>query len=289
MVQYKCPRCGYTTKIKNDYRKHINRKTECIDLLESNIPFTQLRSLFEPKTESSYKYTCDACGKEFKSAKSRWTHKYRYHSSLDKDNNSVDTKLVNAIIQQMSEKGITTSNIIINNNSNNVNQNNIQNNQVNAYGTENFDHLLQKVDFMTNCFLHKAHGLAKLIEKMHCDSEHPENMNIRITNKKLPYIDRFDGESWVKEDKNGTLDDIINSGKNLMDEHVYENQDAIKRRAPGDLYSRALHWFDGLKYVLSEEDPKYMKILKDLRSRINIVIMKHSNKMRERNSTTSIS
>ncbi len=48
MTIYNCIRCGYKTKYKNDFRKHITRKFTCPPKLK-NINIDEVKRLFEGK------------------------------------------------------------------------------------------------------------------------------------------------------------------------------------------------------------------------------------------------
>ena len=94
--------------------------------------------------------------------------------------------------------GTTINNI---SNSNNVTNNQITNNtqlqinnQINNYGSEDTSYITKEQfkEILQNPFT----GLSKLINIVHFNDEHPENNNLRIPNKKQPYIEYYDN-GWI--------------------------------------------------------------------------------------------
>ena len=71
MVNYFCDRCGYNTKYKNDFRKHLNRKFVCKSIL-NDVSINILRNNFinnENKVniiKNNDKYECEFCNIKFK-------------------------------------------------------------------------------------------------------------------------------------------------------------------------------------------------------------------------------
>ena len=45
MVNYKCERCGFTTRYKGNFQKHLFRKNKCEAILE-DIPIEILRKIW---------------------------------------------------------------------------------------------------------------------------------------------------------------------------------------------------------------------------------------------------
>ena len=119
----------------------------------------------------------------------------------------------------------TTNNIQTLNSIENQNVNII----VNSFGHENIDHLTDQII----CKLIKTAPFTSvplLIEKIHFDPEHPENHNIKITNKKLNYAEIVRDNKWVTANKKKVIDDVIQKSYDLLDEKYTENKDDISER-----------------------------------------------------------
>ena len=52
-------------------------------------------------------------------------------------------------------------------------------------------------------------AIPKLIEKIHFNPEYPENQNIKITNKKEPYVKIMKDNKWELHDRKNTITDLI--------------------------------------------------------------------------------
>jgi hypothetical protein len=123
----------------------------------------------------------------------------------------------------------TTTNCNTNNSNNHIEtQNNIEI-IVNSFGSENIDHLTDQII----CKLIKTApftSVPQLIEKIHFDPEHPENHNIKITNKKLNYAEIVRNNKWVTANKKKVIDDVIQKSYDLLDEKYTENKDDISEK-----------------------------------------------------------
>ena len=123
-------------------------------------------------------------------------------------------------------KSITTNSSNSNNNSNNnttISNNNINNSKtiiINNYGDENLKHLRTK-DF-ADILSTKYMSVPNLIEKIHFDSEHPENQNIKITNKKEPYLKIMKNNKWQFVNKKNELLNLIDDKCFLLKEKYYK-------------------------------------------------------------------
>ena len=98
------------------------------------------------------------------------------------------------------------------------NQNNIF---INNHGSENLDYInASKLGYLINI---PFGALPKLIKIIHFNPNHPENHNIKITNKKLPYASVYKDSKWVLTDKKEVIDNILDKGFNLLDDHYEYN------------------------------------------------------------------
>ena len=57
------------------------------------------------------------------------------------------------------------------------------------------------------------------MEEIHFHPDHPENCNVKITNKKLNYAKVFKNNQWKIKDKNQVIEDMVDKGYNLIDGH----------------------------------------------------------------------
>ena len=86
---------------------------------------------------------------------------------------------------------------------------------VNCFGDENLDYITHNdiIDCMNNINV----SIPLLLEKIHFDPEHPENNNVRIPNKKLPYTKFVNSRSqWEYNYKNNTIHSMIENAYNIL-------------------------------------------------------------------------
>ena len=134
----------------------------------------------------------------------------------------------------------TTNNNIINNchytTTNNHNDNSV-NIHINNYGCENKDYITK--DYLIKLLKTPFQAIPKLIEYTHFNKDHPENQNIKLPNKKQPYVKILKNDKWIYADRKATIMDLIDEKHCELNDtpllkHIGENfsyglQDRFKR------------------------------------------------------------
>lgn len=113
MPIYKCPRCGYRSVYKNDFRKHLNRKFQCNPIV-CEISIKEVKKQFNMLVKSDYEelnsfdaiinkhldkkhcrngesLNCIYCDIKFTARQNRWRHEK--NCSLKHENNYLIEKL----------------------------------------------------------------------------------------------------------------------------------------------------------------------------------------------------
>ena len=158
-------------------------------------------------------------------------------------------------INKILEKHAGTTN---NNNTTNTNTNNIETQQnitinINAFGNENTDYIDDKA--ILACIGRVYKSIPSLLEKIHFDPKHPENHNIKITNRKLPYASVMgNNQKWKTVDRKDAIDTMVNDSYNMLDDKYKDNKDKIP-------HSKQEH-FRGFQSKFDSEDKELMKELK---------------------------
>ena len=122
-------------------------------------------------------------------------------------------------IEELKNLKIQTQNNTTNNITNNNNINNSKNIYINNYGNEDLKHLRNK-DF-AKLLDGIYNAVPKLIEKIHFDPEHPENQNIKYTNKRSPYLKVIKDNKWQFVSKKEELLDLIDNKCFMLKEKYY--------------------------------------------------------------------
>ena len=123
------------------------------------------------------------------------------------------------ILIELTRNGLNTTNNNTTNNHNTI-HNTIN---INNYGNENTDYL--KSDYLNNLLQGAFTAIPKLIENIHFNPKHPENHNIKITNKKEAYIKVRKNDKWELQDKKETLETLVDNKYYLLEDHYATVED----------------------------------------------------------------
>jgi hypothetical protein len=183
---------------------------------------------------------------------------------ITKEYEGLKDKIEDLLIE-LSKNGATTTNN--NSTTNMTNSHNTIHNTINInnYGNENTDYL--KGDYLNNLLQGAFTAIPKLIENIHFNPQHPENHNIKITNKKEPYIKVRKNDKWELQDKKETLETLVDDKYYLLEDHygeVGENGSKISGET---------------KRVMDKFIDKYSgdkELQKDLQKKSEIIILNNS-------------
>ena len=142
-------------------------------------------------------------------------------------------------------------------NNNTTNNNNIETQNINiiikAFGNENTDYIDDKA--ILACISKVYKSIPSLLEKIHFDPNHPENHNIKITNKKQPYASVMgNNQKWKTVDRKDAIETMVLNGYNMLDEKYAEN----KEKLPSSKQQN----FEGFQSKFESEDKDMMKQIK---------------------------
>lgn len=155
-------------------------------------------------------------------------------------------------------------------NCNNTNTNTTIN--IHAFGKEDISHLLENRQFMDTVLKRREKGVLELIKATYFDRDnHPENTNIRVTNYKMPYIDTYDGQRWLKCDKEDVLEDVLESSCSAIDDHYEDCKDDLLAKFSAS-FAELMHEF--MERVKDREQHK--AFFDALKQRIHLLIFNES-------------
>ena len=261
---YNCVRCGYETKHKGHFLNHLHRKKICrpilsdisiediknhydleIKIIHQNNPYEPKKTTYEPKKTQNNSFNCNYCNKIFK----RNWHLSRHLSTckikkmeLNRQKEEIDLlklqqkkleETVEKLLIECSNNNKKTSDKTINNkttNNNNSNNNNTNSNNtihntinINNYGEENTKYITKQfiVDLLKN---KPFKAIPEMIKHTHFNEEHPENQNIKITNKKEPYVKIMKDNKWELQDRKNTITDLIDK------QHIKISDEKVEKK-----------------------------------------------------------
>lgn len=183
-------------------------------------------------------YECSACKKTFTRMDNLTRHVNKSCKTLIKANDydakiqyleekitKLETKANTSAITDNSNNSSTTNNV--NTTTNNVNTTNIENQiniQINGLGEENLDYITPEYIYMLAKGPNQA--IPKLLKNIHFNPNHPENWNVELKNKKLPYVKVYDDkqQKWLLKDKKDTITTLVEHGYNIIDDNLPETE-----------------------------------------------------------------
>lgn len=192
---YTCEICGYATRYKSNLNKHKNKKLTCKSLIDKPMI-----------------YNCKHCNKTFEHRQSKYRHQQECSYKMNND------------ILELRDEIMELKKLIDKNPKNTINIENVENMNIeiviNNYGYENIEYISN--DYLSKLLELPLSAIKRLVKCIHFNKNHPENQNLKITNKKLPYISLFSTNKWLLEDKKEVIESLVDNGYNIIDEHYIE-------------------------------------------------------------------
>ena len=199
---------------------------------------------------------CPYCYKRFSRSDSLNRHYGRCKiKKKEQENDKQEIIELREIVEKLLVENKGNTNITNNmNNSHNTTNHMTNNIIINNYGDEDTKYITS--DYILKLLKNKpAKVIPELIKYTHFNDAHPENQNIKITNKKEPYIKVRKNDKWELQDKDETITDLIDRQQvHLLDETIEEkiekkcnNSEKLNIERCNDLYN--------------EDDKEYMKRL----------------------------
>ena len=230
---YQCDNCKKVYIRRDHFESHLNRKTDCFNKTRDN---------------KKQKLECPHCHKEYSRSDSLNRHikiscsSLKHISKIENKNDELKHTISEQhdMIQNLSkmlEKAISKAgNRTMNQNNfqqNTVNQNNIYNHNIfiKEYGKEDLSYITK--ENMKKVLQHPSKSLEEFTKLVHFHSDHPENINVMLFNKRTKQIMVFQDGKWnVKNcdkfidgfvgDKFDQLYDILEIHKSEMNDEKIE-------------------------------------------------------------------
>lgn len=204
MVTYTCQRCLKKFNHRGTYQRHLARKFPCKT----------------PTEKMDSKFYCKQCNKTFSSNQSLKRHQKKSDciriQKLENQQEEMQKKFDLLLEEFRSKPPNTTYNI-----------QNTYNVQINNFGYENTSYITDQM--LLKLMQNPKVAVHELLRYIHFNPEHPENRNIRITNRKERFAHVFSNRSWQLAKKTDVLEKLVNKGYVLLDNCFEEaGKDALK-------------------------------------------------------------
>ena len=251
MKIYKCPRCNYTTHILTIYVRHLKRKKICeptiskTDLqkeyikydIKDKLKMNPKESLTESKlgfmnpNESKRIHFCKYCENTYSTNSNLCKHlkKCKEKKKTDEASHHMQ-ELVNLLNEknekiskydlELDKKNKQIDELIKKAGINIGTQNIQQNIKILAYDNTDLSHLKNK-DYL-KCLRRSNFCIPHLIEKIHFNPEKPENHNIYISNLKNNYVMIYNGEKWMINDRDESIQNLIDDKESIIEQKLEE-------------------------------------------------------------------
>ena len=198
MVHYQCHRCLKEFNHKGTYQRHLARKFPCKS----------------PTEKSESKLKCHQCDKTFSSKQSLKRHQKKSEcdriQKLETQQQEMQLKFDLLLEEFRNKPNNTTYNI-----------QNTYNVQINNFGCENISYITDQM--LIKLMQNPKVAVPELLRHIHFNPEHPENRNIRITNRKERFAHIFSDRSWQLAKKTDVLEKLVNKSYVLLDNCFEEN------------------------------------------------------------------
>jgi hypothetical protein len=207
---------------KMDFRNEskMNPKWIHFDSIESKMNPNESKII---ESTNSLKYICTFCNKHYSTNSNLHKHlknckNKKISTEKIKELEEKNTKLQETV-EKLLEKTQNIGSMTTNNTNNNNNCNNTNNSvhiHINNYGEEDTKYITKQ--YILNLLQKPYTAIPELIKHIHFNEEHPENQNIKITNKKEPYVKILKDNKWELQNKKDTINDLIDKQHSTLNE-----------------------------------------------------------------------
>lgn len=259
-MAYHCDVCNINFKTQKNMNSHKNTKRHK-----------------ERETPNKVLYKCEKCSNSYCHRQSLYSHKKTCNFTIYDKPENTSIELMQQKMEEMKaafdkerEELKAHINLLLDKHATNIENQTNNNNitiHINAFGHENLDYITDKM--IIRCIDRVYQSIPCLIEKIHFDPNHPENHNIKITNKKLPYASIMgDNQQWKYIERNKAIESMVDKSYHILGDTYQENIDEIpdtKRRQ-----------FERFQEKFDSEDKE---VIKQLKSDVELMVLNGVNRI----------
>ncbi len=285
MVNYTCPTCLKKFKKKYNFEMHtMNKKNPCEPIINDNI---QNHTNTPKNTQNLENNQCLYCSMEFsrKDALARHMNKFcKVKKELDNEKEKMfkllleqkdeehekeikekDEQLkelksmikeqndkITELIKKIKPSSITNNNTMLNNI--------VIKTNMNKFGEENLEKLLNKKHFEDNVLmLTGSNAFQACAEMIYNNPKHPENQTVFCTDLSREKFMVYNGEDWILHTRTQVFTEVQNKIQEYIDMHEEELQDKLDKdiKFKERFFNRIGKFYKKYYGNKNEKDPKF--------------------------------
>lgn len=216
MASFHCHFCSTNYSTKQSYERHL--------LTASHLKRTDVNRKM---------YKCE-CGKSYLYRQSLYSHKMdcQYiitqvkRTEEDEEKKSEEKTKIESLQKEIDalrvavqhKTTVQTAETITN--YENIHNNNTQNIHINCYGKEDLSYITK--EYLKQLISAPFTSIQDLTRHIYFNEDHPENQNVKITNKKLPYASIIKNGKWELTDRKRITEEIMQKNYNYIDSKYEE-------------------------------------------------------------------
>lgn len=195
-MECQCKRCGYTTPHHYTLLRHLRRARPCSPSLADVSCAEQLREEAESHGRT---LECSACHKAFKTHQGLLDHEPIHRKKLPSPAQQADLTDYKSQYETL---------------------------HINPFGKEDATYLVPT--HLKDILERKAAFIQNVARAIHFKDDHPENMNVYISNLRGKHAVVFDGAQFTIKLKDETMDRLLNDTVDFVETHLPQTQLAPK-------------------------------------------------------------
>jgi len=267
------------TEVKFDHTKNSPNHTVTFSAKEQNVKnIPKNREVNSNKiSKNTNDINCPYCGRSF-TRKESLTRHLKSRCKIKKSQENEKEKIYQMLLAQKMEmenmkneinllrtenKKLKAQNVTINNDNsttNNINNtfNNNMNIQLVAFGQEDKDSMKNSEIF--GILRRGFSSVPELVKAVHFNKDRPENHNIYISNMRDNYVMVFDGDKWGLRDRNETIRNIFDDGRNFLIVKYNDMKDKFS-----DKHRQIVKKFERFDYDIDHNSHKKGQVFNDIK------------------------
>jgi len=255
MSEFYCKTCAKTYLSSTAYKRHIESNIHKIRednktrlyACKCGLKYVNRPNLYRHKAKCKYQEPSEP-EPEVETEESKDQKIESLQRRIDELEQAANAANGSENTKQQTATTIQNANEIINNTTNNT-----QNIHINCYGKEDLSYIT--TEFLKLLINAPFTSIQTLTRHIHFNDEHPENKNVKVTNRKLPYASIHKDGRWQLTDRNKLTEELMHKKYTFLDT-MYEDLEPTLSERCKDKFERFQY-----KYDTVEEQNKIKKDL----------------------------